>query len=122
MVPDTFIKSKLIELFEKIASFTYFPLGTKRRSRLSINIVLLFILILIIGIIPGIGNRHTNWFQRRTQKKNIGGRFEKIRKITVRPVFKNLAPPGILFMPPLATKKKNNNNIKLIISSIIVIL
>jgi hypothetical protein len=35
-------------------------------------------------------------------EKNFGGGgrgVEKIRIITVRPVFKNLAPPGILFMP-----------------------
>jgi hypothetical protein len=52
MVPDIFIKSELIELFEKIVCL----------SRLSISIGILFILFLIIGIIPGIGNRHTNWF------------------------------------------------------------
>jgi uncharacterized protein HemY len=61
MVPDIFIKSKLIELFEKIACFIHCPLSTKL-SQLFISIVLLFILFLIIDIIAGIGNRYTNWF------------------------------------------------------------
>jgi hypothetical protein len=58
--------------------------------------------------------------QGRTQKKISGG-FEKIRIITVRPEFENLAPSGVLFMP-LPRKKINNNNITLIISTIIEIL
>jgi hypothetical protein len=51
ILPDIFIKSKLIELFEKIECL----------SRLSISIILL-ILFLIISIISGIGNRRTHWF------------------------------------------------------------
>jgi hypothetical protein len=61
MLPGTFIKSKLIELFEKIVCFTHRSLGTKLRSRLSISIVLL-ILFLIIDITPSIGNRPTKRF------------------------------------------------------------
>jgi hypothetical protein len=37
---------------------------------------------------------------------NLGGEFEKIRITTVRPVFKNLAPPGIYLISPLPKKKK----------------
>jgi hypothetical protein len=49
----------------------------------------------------------------RRKKFRGGGSFEKISIITARPVFKNLAPPGILFMPPSKKNKikKNNNNI-----------
>jgi hypothetical protein len=39
-------------------------------------------------------------------EKNFGGGVEKIRIIMVRPLFKNLAPPGILFIPTSKKKKK----------------
>jgi hypothetical protein len=56
------------------------------------------------------------------KKKNWWGGVEKIKLITVMLVFKNLAPPGILFMPPHQKKIININNITHIISSIIDIL
>jgi hypothetical protein len=69
IVPDIFIKRKLIELFKKIAYFTHchWVLNYKKYKNFSykkstVSIVLLFILFLIIGIIPGIGNRQTNRF------------------------------------------------------------
>jgi hypothetical protein len=44
--------------------------------------------------------------QERMQKKISGGGVEKIRIITVRPIFKNSAQLGILFMPLPPPKKK----------------